>query len=138
MCIYALSKLFRCMLSEESLLTMSRKYVQFRLLPTCELVEVAQVFVSWKRAKRKQIFFIYHGQVAALHCNETRTRQLPHNVNWGLQMLNRKITFPTKKAISNISPGAYLGNIHSNKVALPNHHGYSFAVNVHDLCFCLV
>ena len=113
MCIYALSKLFRCMLSEESLLMMSRKYVQFRLLPTCELVEVAQgVRLMEKGEEETDFFFIYHGQVAALHCNESKDSSITTQCELGASNAESKINLPDEeKQFRILGPGAYFGEI---------------------------
>ena len=113
MSIYALSKLFRCMLSEETLLTISRKYVHFRLLPTCELVEVAQgVRLMEKGEEETDFFFIYHGQVAALNCNESKDSPITKQCESGASIAESKIDFPDEeKQFRILGPGACLGEI---------------------------
>ena len=110
MCLYALSKLFHCVMYTQTLSNIDKKTLELKLLPTCTLLEIeADVSLIKEDDAVADFYFLYHGRAVAT----TMRRDDDHGSNGAEKnSCNDEVDAPEAVVpLGVLGPGSYFGEI---------------------------
>lgn len=115
MSLYALSKLFQCIMYTESLSNPNKKTLELKLLPTCELIEVgADVTLIKEHDDKSDFYFLYHGRVVATtrQRNPEGADTVASDVKCDLEQSADESRYASDTfLLGTMGPGSYFGEI---------------------------